>query len=152
VTSSKLRASRGLSSILLALSVAAPLRAAELRGRIIDAVTGQPVAARLYLSDESGRWHLAQSSDPAGRALAYAVERPATRSAEVHTTLSAHPFHADIPPGKITIRVERGLEYQPQELTVDHSDQGSTVFITLTRWTDLQKKDGLAAMFFCTGR
>lgn len=137
---STLPASLGGSSILLALLVASPLRAAELRGRIIDAVTGQPVAARLYLSDESGRWHQAQSSDPTGRALAYAVERPATRSSEVHTTLSAHPFHADIPPGKITVRVERGLEYQPQELTVDHSDQGSTVSITLTRWTDLQKK------------
>ena len=35
---STLPASRGAASILLALLVASPLRAAELRGRIIDAV------------------------------------------------------------------------------------------------------------------
>ena len=39
---STLPASRGASSILLALLVAGPLRAAELRGRIIDALRESP--------------------------------------------------------------------------------------------------------------
>ena len=111
--------------------------AAVVTGRIQDATTGKPVAARLYLRDAPGRWHLAQSADPAGNAVTYSVERPATGSVEIHTTLSAHPFRAEVPAGRLTVRAERGLEYQPAEITVEVTDSSAPLTLSLTRWSHL---------------
>lgn len=111
--------------------------AAVVTGSIQEAATGRPVAARLYLRDESGRWHLAESADPAGRALPYSIERPATGSVEIHTTLSAHPFRAEVPAGRLTVRAERGLEYLPAETTINVADTTAPITLSLVRWSHL---------------
>jgi hypothetical protein len=128
------------STALCVLGLAGGAAAAELTGLVTDAATGTPVAARLYLQDASGRWHLAQSADPAGTAVAYSVERAATRSVEIHTTLSAHPFRADLPAGRVTVRAERGLEYRPTEVSIEVPANGAHVELALTRWTDLNAR------------
>src|SRR6266511_2407018 len=68
----------------------------SLKGRVVDADTGAPLPARVYL-EKAGEWFLAKSADPAGSAVHY--QKRNGRSVEVHTTLSAHPFQADLPPG-----------------------------------------------------
>jgi len=121
----------------MSLGSAAAAAAAVVTGTIQDAVTGQPIAARLYLRDATGRWHLAESADPAGHAVPYSMERPATGSVEIHTTLSAHPFRAEVPVGRLTVRAERGLEYLPEEKTIEAGDAGAPITLTLTRWSHL---------------
>ena len=112
--------------------------AAPLTGRIFDARTGAPVAARLYVRDADGRWHLVRSAAEGGSAVPYSVERPTTGSVEVHTTVSAHPFVADVPPGRVTVRAERGIEYLPAETTVDLAPSGGDVTLRLARWSKPQ--------------
>lgn len=120
-----------------AIVLAGLVSSAELTGVVTDAATGRPLAARVYLRDDSGRWHLAQSADPAGSAVPYAVKRAATGSVEVHTTLSAHSFRAEVPIGRLTVRVERGLEYRPAEAVVDVPAGGTRVELAVSRWSDL---------------
>jgi hypothetical protein len=126
-----------LRTVLLVLAAGEPLAAAALTGQLRDAATGRPIAGRLYLRDATGRWHLAQSAAAEGTAVAYSVERAATSSVEIHTTLSAHPFRAEVPPGRVTVRAERGLEYRPTEVTVEVPASGATVELSVSRWTDL---------------
>jgi hypothetical protein len=121
----------------LALASAGTLTGAELNGVVNDAASGRPLPARVYLADASGRWHLVQSASPDGSAIPYSIDRPATGSVEIHTTLSAHPFRADVPPGRFTVRAERGLEYHASEATVDVPPDGARVTLDLTRWIDL---------------
>lgn len=119
------------------LMVAGHGAAAPLTGRIVDAATGGAVPARVYILDAQGRRHHANTAGAGGSAVAYAIDRPATGSVEVHTTLSAHPFVADVPPGRVTVRAERGLEYRAAESTIDVPVAGADVTLSLTRWTNL---------------
>jgi hypothetical protein len=108
--------------------------------RIIDADTNAPVAARIYLQHESGSWHFPKSAASDGSAVEYRRQRtPATL--EMHTTLSAHPFTASVPPGKLTITVERGKEYIPVVKVIDAPD-GVTVDVELPmrRWIHLAQR------------
>jgi hypothetical protein len=112
----------------------------ELRGEIVDADSGKPLAARLYIQSADGTWHTAQSADDAGSAVPYRKERGA--SVEVHTSLSAHSFRAKLPPGKYTLTAERGKEYLTAtaevELTeVQLTDKPANVTLKLQRWSDV---------------
>ncbi|MBI1900703.1 MAG: CehA/McbA family metallohydrolase [Planctomycetia bacterium] len=114
-----------LSNALVLLAIAAAssvvLADTRLEGRIVDDHTGQPLPARLYIQGQDGAWHFAKSADPAGSAVEYKKTRGNDgKSVEMHTTLSAHPFVADLPPGTYTITIERGKEYLPlvKKLTV----------------------------------
>jgi hypothetical protein len=127
--------------VLLCRPVAAPGQEVlvPLRGEIIEAGTGRPLPARVYLQDSAGNWYFPKSAAAEGSAVEYRKQRQAG-SVEMHTTLSAHPFSVMLPPGKYRLTVERGKEYFPaeQELTVRR--QPVEVRVELRRWIEMAKR------------
>jgi hypothetical protein len=112
--------------------------AVRLAGNITDADTGVPLAARLYLQNAAGEFGFVQSAAAQGRAVPYARNNWInSRSIEVHTSLSAHGFQADLPPGTYTVTVERGKEYLPQSVTVDLGTAPLRIELKLKRWINL---------------
>jgi hypothetical protein len=112
-------------------------------GEVTDAASGRLLPARLYVRDERGGWHFAHPAVPAGSAVPYR-KQPSNLpgSVEMHTTLSAHPFGLELPPGNYTFRVERGKEYFPEERTVAIS-RGTArmrLEIPLRRWIDMAER------------
>lgn len=124
--------------ILLCLGMATS-RAATLTGEVRDADTGELLPARLYIQNDDGKWFFARSADKVGSAVTYQKAR-GEKSVENHTALSAHPFEADLPPGKYTLMVERGKEYLTAEQAVEVSDAPLKVKIKLKRWIDMAAK------------
>lgn len=117
-----------LVSILLTQQLwAAP----TLSGAIVDAGTGEPTPARLYVKGEKGTWHHVRSRG--GVAIPYKVQRG--KSLEVHTTLSGHQFEADLPPGKYTLIAKRGKEYHPTVKEIEIGEKVVVVKLVLKRWT-----------------
>src|SRR5262245_28820418 len=108
----------------------------RLRGEVLDAGTGKPLPARLYVLGADGSWHFARSEAKDGSALAYRKQR-GPKSVEMHTTLSAHPFLFDLPPGKYTITVERGKEYLPESRAVTVGAGPVKETFRLKRWADM---------------
>jgi hypothetical protein len=109
------------------------------RGKIVDASGGKPLAARLYIESGDGRWYFARSAASAGSAVQYEKQRPPA-SVEMHTSLSAHPFIADLPPGDYTVTVERGKEYFTHRQQVQIRDCPVDLTIRLQRWTDMARE------------
>ncbi len=107
-----------------------------LRGRIVDAATCEVIAARLYIQDEAGKFFHANSAASVGSAVDYHVQR-SPQSIETHTTLSAHPFTADLAPGKYTVTAERGKEYQTASVTVELTTDSAEFEVPLKRWIDM---------------
>lgn len=128
-----------LSAVLFAaLAVTNAASAVELRGEITDAATGKTVAARVYVQADGGGWHFVRTADERGSAVVYdKTNWINARSFEKHTTLSAHPFVADLPPGKYTVTVERGKEYFTEIRQVELADEPVTIAIKPRRWTDM---------------
>jgi hypothetical protein len=108
----------------------------SVRGQVVDSLTGQPLPARVYLRSAAGRWFFPRSDSPAGSAIEYRKERQ-PGSTEMHTTLSAHPFVVELPPGDYTITVERGKEYLPQERQLHVEQKPLEVKVELRRWIDM---------------
>ena len=104
-------------------------------GEIRDATTGEPVAARLYIQrDDDGTAHFARSASPDGHAVVYDKQNWINaRSIERHTTLSAHPFAVDLPPGRYTFTVERGKEYCPGDADGDGWPRAVEVVVLAAR-------------------
>ena len=98
---------------------------ATLKGEIVDAETGAALPARVYIRSSVGEWFFVRSASPQGSAVEYS-KRNSPERVEMHTTLSAHPFVADLPLGRYTIQVERGKEYLSAEQTVDRSISTAT--------------------------
>src|SRR5262245_42408114 len=115
-------------------------RKAPFRGEVIDAETGKPVAARVYIQGSDGSWHFVRSSERGGSSVTYNKRRPEFKSFEVHTTLSAHPFTAELPPGKYTVTIERGKEFHPLVRDVTLSADPVELQFKLQRWVDLAKR------------
>ncbi len=112
--------------------------AVRLRGEVLDAETGKPLPARVYVRGEKGEWFFPRSADRAGSAVDYRKQkRDISGSVEMHTTLSAHPFVVELPPGKYTVTVERGKEYLPWEGQVDLGKGPRDVTVRLRRWVDM---------------
>ncbi|MDA1054207.1 MAG: CehA/McbA family metallohydrolase [Planctomycetota bacterium] len=107
-----------------------------LRGVIVDAETNASLAGRLYIQDEQGRFFHAKSAAADGSAVEYSKQR-GPQSIEIHTTLSADAFTAQLPPGKYTLTAERGKEYHGATATVDLTDGPGDVRLTLRRWIDM---------------
>ncbi len=120
-----------LSFSAVSVSEAAPI----LKGKIVDAATGEVIPARLYVQGEAGAWHHVKSAASEGEAIAYDRRRQPA-SEEVHTTLSAHPFQAELEPGTYTLTAERGKEYVPatRKITLTHDTE---VTLELRRWTNM---------------
>jgi hypothetical protein len=108
----------------------------RLRGEVLDTDTGKPIPARVYVQGEDGKWHHTQADGKEGSAVPYRRQR-GEGSVEIHTTLSAHPFVMDLPPGRYTLIAERGKEYvgETKEFTV--GDKPFTVQLKLRRWINL---------------
>src|SRR6266853_6270461 len=72
--------------------------AALVRGEILDAQSGQPLACRFYIRDRNGVWYFPDSDSTNGTALPYQVRNWInTNALEMHTTLSVHPFEVELP-------------------------------------------------------
>src|SRR2546425_687459 len=83
-------------------------------GEAVDAESGKPVACRLYIHRADGEWFYARTAVQDGSAVEY--KRKAFNGAnsyEYHTCLTAHPFVADLEPGRYTLTAEHGKEYIP---------------------------------------
>src|SRR5207244_6711887 len=83
-------------------------------GEIVDDANGKPLPARLYIREANGAWHFPKSASSVGSAVRY--ERRSgfdSNSIEMHTTLSAHPFRAELLPGRYTFTLECGKEFFP---------------------------------------
>jgi hypothetical protein len=110
-------------------------------GTIVDAQTKAPIAARLHVQGSDGRWHLVESADPAGSAVHYDKQpQNMPHSAEVHTTLSPHPFRFNVPPGKYRLRAERGKEYVPLEREIDVGRDAVSLELALSRWINMAER------------
>lgn len=124
-------------AICLAAAPAQP-KPVRLRGAVVDAVTGKPIAARVYVQAEDGAWFHVKSGDANGSAVPYRKQVAAQpKSVEIHTTVGAHPFVVELPPGKYTITVERGKEYHPLTQRVTVGADPLEVQLKLERWIDL---------------
>jgi hypothetical protein len=110
--------------------------AQTLRGKVVDAQTKGLLPCRLYVQGSDGTWLFARSSDSAGSAIKYDIQR-GPKSFEKHVTLSAHPFEVEVPSGKTTISVELGKEYQPLTMTVMVGKDTPEIALPLTRWIDM---------------
>src|SRR5262245_6159098 len=132
---------RHLSCPVVLLLACAALPAAEpspvrFRGEILDADTGKSLPARVYVRAENGTWYFARSAAKDGTAVEYSKKR-GPKSVEMHTTLSAHPFLLDLPPGKYTVTVEHGKEYLPLSRTLTVGPDPATETFRLKRWADM---------------
>ena len=81
-----------------ATSVAAEAGRVRIRGEVLDAVSGEPLPARVYIQGQDGTWYFAEPASEDGTAVPYRKQY-ADRSVEMHTTVSAHPFIMDLPEG-----------------------------------------------------
>lgn len=134
----------GLSFCLL-LTCATRLAVAQtvpVYGDITDAATGKPIAARLYLrSDTDGQWHFPKSVPPFGNAVRYEKRSGFnTNATEYHTTLSAHQWVAELPPGSYTALVERGKEYLPLTNQFTVAAKPVEVKLPLKRWVNMAER------------
>lgn len=119
-----------------------PLAAEEpllrLTGKIME--KGKPVAARVYLQGDSGRWLFPKSIASDDSAISFQREYAATHSVEMHTTLSAHPFTIDLPRGKYTLTVERGKEYLPLVKQFKLDKEPLELTLEISRWIDMKSR------------
>ena len=134
----------GLSFCLL-LTCATRLAVAQtvpVYGDITDAATGKPIAARLYLrSDTDGKWHFPKSVPPFGNAVRYEKRSGFnTNATEYHTTLSAHQWVVELPPGRYTAVVERGKEYLPLTNQFTVAAKPVEVKLPLKRWVNMAER------------
>ena len=110
--------------------------AARVTGQMLDAASGKPVASRLYIQSSGGEWFFAESIG--GSAVRYAKTNWVNpRAMEVHTSLSAHPFRVELPPGRYTFTAERGKEYHPFTQEVVVATEPFAVNLELHRWVNL---------------
>ncbi|MDB5388642.1 MAG: hypothetical protein JWM11_4288 [Planctomycetaceae bacterium] len=103
--------------------------------RILDARTKQLVAARVYIQHSDGRWFFPKSKSPDGTAIPYQRQRP-EKIEEMHSTVSADPFEAQLPVGRYTITVERGKEYLTKSVSFEIPAKGNVanLDVEISRW------------------
>ena len=124
-----------IATLAAVLSVCTGQERCTFRGTIVDADTGQLLPARVYIQADEGSFFFPRSSD-GGSAVEYR-ETAGEESVEMHTTLSAHPFAASLPPGRYTLRVERGKEYLPHSEVFDVAESPVSLEVRLKRWINM---------------
>ncbi len=108
----------------------------RVHGQIADAATKTAMPARIYIRNAAGAWFFPASDG--GTAIRYEKRNfNNLLSSENHTTLSAHPWTAELPPGNYTITVERGKEWRPlvQEIVV--KDEIVNLELPVERWVNM---------------
>lgn len=108
-------------------------------GEIMDAGNNpQPLPARLSIRADDGTWKFARSAFPLGSAVRYERRNWINSNAvEMHTTLSAHPFRAELLPGRYVFTVEQGKEFVPESREVMVEPGLSKLRFLLHRWIDM---------------
>ncbi|QDT50995.1 hypothetical protein Pan258_50780 [Symmachiella dynata] len=109
------------------------------RFHVVDADSNTPLPCRVYLRSAAGTDYHVKSADSAGSAVTYDVKRSA-ESFEKHTTVSAHPFTANLPPGDYTVTVERGKEYRLAKKTITVGTAPVEETIRLERWVNMAER------------
>jgi len=110
-------------------------------GGIVDAADGKPLAARFYIRGSDGSWYFPKSAALQGSAIRYERRNWInTNVVEMHTTLSAHPFHAELPPGRYTFTVEHGKEYFPESREVVVERGMAKLVFRLRRWVNMAER------------
>jgi hypothetical protein len=128
-------------SVVLCLTALCGLEASTLTGEVIDAATGRPIAARVYIQSASGEWLFPESASAEGSAVRYDRRSGFNpRAIERHTTLSAHPFTVELPPGDCVITVERGKEYRALTRTIRVAAEPVRARFELERWVDMASR------------
>lgn len=110
-----------------------------IQGEVIDAVTKQPLAARVTVRSSNGTWYFPKSASAEGTAIEYR-KQAASNSLEQHVTLSEHPFVVDVPPGRYTIIAERGKEYYPFQREAVVNTEPVSVKLPMQRWINMAEK------------
>jgi hypothetical protein len=104
---------------------------------IVDADSGEALAARLYLTSESGMPYYFQVEVVGASAVKYEKQNWLDKqSVEYHTTVSAHQCFAEVPTGRYTLIVERGKSYRPVRRSIEVADKDIELKIPLQRWSD----------------
>jgi hypothetical protein len=140
LNSSQLHGGCRCLAILTALAIAAnSAQAGRFTGEVVDAESGKTLPARVYVRSDEGKWHLVRSAAKTGSAVEYRVRR-GPNSLEMHTTVSAHRFTADLPKGTYAVTVERGKEYLPVTSKVVIGEGPTFLQVKLRRWIDMAKR------------
>ena len=112
-----------------------------IRVRVVDADSGDSLAARLYLESVGGDSFYFVCDDPNGSAVRYEKQNWINKtSTEYHTTVSADPCSTKVPCGEYRLTVERGKTYRPDERTLTVGEADVDLTIRLTRWSDPQSR------------
>ena len=121
-------------------AIAAEYSKVPARFEVVDDASGNALPARVYLRGEQGDPRHVKSLSPEGSAVKYSVTRGA--SSEVHTTVSGHPFGADLEPGSYTLIVERGKEYHSlrKEFKIKPGNSSFELTARLQRWTNMARR------------
>ncbi len=128
----------GLLLVFFAWTALPAAENAPLRGRIVDADSGEPLPARIYIQHKDGTWFFPQSAAKEGSAVEYRKQRgQGGGSIEQHTTLSAHPFVVDLPPGEVTVTIERGKEYFSLSEVIRMDGKPREATFRLRRWINM---------------
>ncbi len=127
---------------LLSLTfLASPAAATEFTGSVVDHETGTALPCRVYLQAADGTWLFVKSTSPDGSALPYREQWvPMAESVEKHTTVSAHPFRAELRPGRYTVTIERGKEFFPLTQMLEVGDDPVRRTFRLKRWINLAER------------
>jgi hypothetical protein len=105
---------------------------------VVDADTQKTLPCRVYVQGENNSWYSVRSAAPEGSAFEYQKHNQLNRdSLEIHTTVSAHPFLVELPPGKYTVTVERGKEYFTYAQSIVIGDEPVALAAPLKRWIDM---------------
>ena len=127
-------------AMVFAVSALVSLLAAEpgitMTGTVMDASSGRPLPARVYIRSTDGTWFFPKSASPDGSAVQYR-RQVGTASVEMHTTLSAHPFTLELPPGRFVFSAEHGKEFLPAEQVVEVGKNPAHVELRLKRWINM---------------
>ena len=134
-----LKAVLAACTIVFALAARAAEPGATVTGAVVDAQSGQVLAARVYVRSSDGAWYFPKSAASEGSAIEYR-RRAVTNSVEMHTTLSAHPFTVELPPGRYVFSAERGKEFFPAEQTITVERAPIHVELKLRRWINLNER------------
>jgi len=107
-------------------------------GEIVADESGAPLPARLYIRGIDGTWYFPKSAHALGSAIRYERRNGAnTNAVELHTTVSAHPFKVELPPGRYTFTIEHGKEWLPETREVQVESGLPRLTFRLRRWINL---------------
>lgn len=104
---------------------------------VVAATDQQPLAARVYCEDHSGRsfYFAAPGAVPYDR-----QNWINDRSVERHTSLLPGPASVELPPGRYVITVERGKEFLSTVRELEMTDADQTVRIELSRMVNMAER------------